>query len=113
MAIAHAVSAGVDFPYLLYQWASGEQIDRVKSYPTGSWMRHLNGDIRATAEAVRQRGIPGVPSPARAILDFCLSFLTPMKYDYVDWRDPLPVWTATKGFLSHHLQRLPGRRQSV
>jgi len=113
MAIAHAVSAGVDFPYLLYQWASGEQINRVKSYRTGGWMRHLQGDIRATAAAVRQRGRPGVPSPARAIRDFCLSFFTPMKYDYVDWRDPLPAWKATKGFLTHHLQRLPGRRLSV
>jgi predicted ATP-grasp superfamily ATP-dependent carboligase len=113
MAIAHAVSAGVDFPYLLYQWASGEQIDRVKSYRTGGWMRHLEGDIRATKAAVRQRGEPGVPSPARAILDFCLSFFTPMRYDYVDWMDPLSVWKATKGYLSQHLRWLPGRRRSV
>ena len=113
MAIAHAVSAGVDFPSLLYQWASGEQIDRVKSYRVGGWMRHLHGDIRATAAAVRQRGRPGVPSPARAILDFCLSFFIPMKYDYVDWRDPLPAWTATKGVLTHQLQRLLGRRFSA
>ncbi len=132
LAIAHAVSAGVDFPYLLYQWANGEQIDRVKNYRTGGWMRHLEGDIRATKAAVRQRVRPrGVPSPARAILDFCLSFFIPMRYDYVDWRDPLPAWKATKGFLNvdwrdplpawkatkgfltHHLQRLPGRRLSV
>ncbi len=113
MAIAHAVSAGVDFPSLLYQWASGEPIARVKSYRTGGWMRHLEGDIRATAAAVRQRGRPGVPSPARAIFDFCLSFFTPMKYDYVDWRDPRPAWMATKGFLTQRLQRLPGRHRSV
>jgi len=114
MAIAHAVSAGVDFPYLLYQWANGEQINRVKSYRTGGWMRHLQGDIRATKAALRQRGRPGgVPSPARAILDFCLSFFIPMKYDYVDWRDLRPAWTATKGLLTHYLQRLPGRRRSV
>jgi predicted ATP-grasp superfamily ATP-dependent carboligase len=113
MAIAHAVSAGVDFPSLLYQWANGEPIERVRSYRTGSWMRHLEGDIRATTAAVRQRGGPGVPSPARAIFDFCLSFFTPMKYDYVDWRDPLPAWMATKGFLTQRLQRVLGRRRSV
>ncbi len=112
MAIAHAVHAGVDFPFLLYQWAGGEQIERVKSYRTGGWMRHLNGDIRATAAAVRQRGRPGVPSPARAIFDFCLSFFIPMKYDYVDWRDLRPAWTATKGFFAHHLQRLLGSHLS-
>lgn len=113
MSIAHAVSAGVDFPYLLYQWANGEQINRVKNYRAGGWMRHLEGDIRATAAAVRERGRPGVPSPARAIFDFCLSFFIPMRYDYVDWRDPLPAWTATKGFLTSRLQRLLGRRRSV
>src|SRR5712691_4208993 len=113
MAIAHAVSAGVDFPYLLCRWASGEQIERVKSYPTGGWMRHLKGDISATAAAVRQRGRPGVPSPARAILDFCLTFFMPKRYDYIDWRDHLPAWTATKGFLTRYLQRLLGRRLSV
>ena len=112
LAIAHAVSVGVDFPYLLYQWANGEPIERVKSYRVGGWMRHLNGDIRATAAAVRQRGRPGVPSPARAILDFCLSFFIPMGYDYVDWRDPLPAWTATKGVFAHHWSRLLGKRLS-
>ncbi len=112
MAIAHAVHAGVDFPYLLYQWASGEQLERVKSYRTGGWMRHLEGDIRATAAAVRQRGRPGVPSPAAAILDFCLSFFIPMKYDYVDWRDLRPAWTATKGFIAYQWSRLLGRRLS-
>ncbi len=99
LAIAHAVSAGVDFPYLLYQWASGEPIERVKSYRVGGWMRHLEGDLRATTAAVRQRGRPGVSPPAKAILDFCLPFFVPMKYDYVDWRDLRPAWTATKGFL--------------
>jgi predicted ATP-grasp superfamily ATP-dependent carboligase len=113
LAIAHAVSAGVDFPYLLYQWASGEPIERVQSYRVGGWMRHLEGDLRATTAAVRQRGRPGVSSPARAVLDFCLSFLVPMKYDYVDWKDLRPAWTATKGFLAPYVQRLLGRRPSV
>lgn len=112
LAIAHAVHAGVDFPYLLYQWASGEQLERVKNYRIGGWMRHLEGDIRATVAAVRQRGRPGVPSPARAILDFCLTFFVPMKYDYVDWRDPLPAWKATKGFLAHQWSHLLRRRLS-
>src|SRR6266852_1489432 len=112
MAIAHAVSAGVDFPYLLYQWASGEQLERVKSYRTGGWMRYLSGDIKTTAAAVRQRGRPGVPSPAKAIFGFCLTFFIPMKYDYIDWKDLHPAWTATKGFFAHHWSRLLRRRPS-
>jgi predicted ATP-grasp superfamily ATP-dependent carboligase len=101
-----AVRAGVDFPYLLYQWASGERISRVESYRTGVWMRYLGGDILTTIQALHQRGRPGVDPPLRAILDFCLSFCTPAGYDYVEWRDPLPALVATAGFLHHHAGRL-------
>lgn len=95
--LEHPIQAGVDFPYLLYQWASGSQIDTVKSYRTGVWMRYLWGDIATTIAAFQQRGRPGVTSPARALCDFCLSCLIPVRYDYVDWRDLLPLWTAIVG----------------
>jgi len=93
-----AVRAGVDFPYLLYQWANGESIDVVRGYRSGLWMRHLGGDIDTTIASLVQRGRPGVSSPARAILDFCTSFFIPALYDYLDWEDPLPAWRATIGF---------------
>jgi predicted ATP-grasp superfamily ATP-dependent carboligase len=94
-----AVRSGVDFPFLLYQWASGERIERVSSYRTGGWMRYLEGDIVTTAQALAERGRPGVTTPVRTIFDFCSSFLTPVGYDYVDWKDPLPAWMATKDFV--------------
>jgi predicted ATP-grasp superfamily ATP-dependent carboligase len=94
-----AVRAGVDFPWMLYQWASGQPIDRVTSYRVGGWMRYLPGDVATTVRALRQRGRPGVPAPTRAILAFCASFLTPMAYDYIDWKDPLPAWTAASNFI--------------
>jgi len=94
-----AVRSGVDFPYLLYQWANGDKIDMVKRYRVGVWLRYLRGDITTTIAAVKQRGRPGVNPPARALLDFGLSFFVPMKYVYVDWKDPLPAWTATAGYI--------------
>ena len=106
MTIENAVHAGVDFPYLLYQWANGEQIDRVTSYRIGGWMRDLKGDLMTTLAAVRQRGRPGVTPPVRTILDFCISFFIPMGYPYVDRKDPLPAWTATVGFARFVLQRV-------
>ncbi len=99
LTIENAVYAGVDFPYLLYQWASGEQINVVKDYRVGGWMRDLEGDMRATAAALQQHGRPGVPSPARTIFDFCASFFMPMRYAYVDWKDPLPAFIATANFI--------------
>lgn len=93
-----AVRSGVDFPYLLYQWARGEKIEKVKGYRVGGWMRYLRGDIMTTIEAVKQRGRPGVAPPAQAILGFALSFLQPMRYDGLDWQDPVPAFKATLNF---------------
>ena len=53
-----AVRAGVDFPYLLYQWASGEPVNRVAAYRTGGWIRDLGGDITTTIAATRSTGSP-------------------------------------------------------
>lgn len=97
-SIEMAVRSGVDFPYFIYQWASGETIDEVKSYRTGGWMRNLGGDIATTAAAIQQRGRPGIASPLRSLLAFCGSFFVPMGYDYFDWRDPKPAWAATGDF---------------
>ncbi|MFL5628074.1 MAG: ATP-grasp domain-containing protein, partial [Ktedonobacteraceae bacterium] len=89
-----AVRAGVDFPFLLYQWANGDPIDHVKGYRVGGWMRYLEGDIMTTVKALVQRGRPGVSPPAQAIFDFLISFFKPMGYDYLDWKDPLPAYIA-------------------
>lgn len=104
-----AVRSGVDFPYLLYQWASGDKIDLVKSYRVGYQLRYLKGDIVHTATtlaAVRQSNKLERASPTKTILDFCISFFIPMAYDYVDWRDPLPLWSAMAGFVRELLRRI-------
>jgi predicted ATP-grasp superfamily ATP-dependent carboligase len=100
-----AVRAGVDFPYLLYQWASGDTIDCVPGYRVGGWMRHLGGDIETTAMSVLHGRRPDTPSPAHAIRDFCAAFFIPAHYDYVDWQDPLPMWTASLAMARRILRR--------
>ncbi len=104
-----AVRAGVDFPYLLYQWACGEQITPVKSYRVGTRLRFLKGEYTAALVAVKQRGRPGATPPLRALLDLCLGFFTPTGYDYLDWRDPLPALSATLGFVRSVLRRIMQR----
>jgi predicted ATP-grasp superfamily ATP-dependent carboligase len=94
-----AVRSGVDFPYLLYQWASGAPIDKVENYRVGIWMRYLTGDIMSTIGALQQSGRPGVTPPVQAIRDFWLSFLTPMHYDYLDWQDLVPAVRASSNFM--------------
>jgi hypothetical protein len=68
-------------------------------------MRYLGGDIATTIATVQQRGRSGVTPPSRAFLDFFFSFFVPMRYDYLDWKDPLPIWTATIGFPRNLLQQ--------
>jgi len=93
-----AVRSGVDFPRLLFQWASGRPIERIERYRTGCWMRYLRGDLMTTIIMLRERGRPGVAPPGRAILDFGLSFFKPMGYDGMDWRDPVPAVKAAADF---------------
>ncbi|MBV9020114.1 MAG: ATP-grasp domain-containing protein [Ktedonobacteraceae bacterium] len=101
-----AVRAGVDFPYLLYQWANGDRIERVQGYHVGSWMRYLEGDILTTVQTITQRGRPGVTPPAQAFLEFFTDFFTPTGYDYVDWQDLRPAWIAAAESIDRFWQRL-------
>ena len=101
-----AVRSGVDFPYLIYQWASGEPIDRVDSYRTGGWMRHLKADIMTTIATVSQRGRPGNTPAMPAVLDFFFSFVRPAAYDYFDWNDPLPALKAISNFTRSALKKI-------
>lgn len=93
-----AVRAGVDFPHLLYQWASGERIARVTDYRVGRWMRFLRGDFVTTMESLAQRGRPGVSPPLTALVDFTTAFFVPSGYDYFAWNDPAPGWAAARDF---------------
>ena len=65
-----AVRSGIDFPYLLYQWANGEQVAKIEGYRTGVRMRYLEGDLLTTLQAMAQHGRPGVTPPTRALLEF-------------------------------------------
>ncbi|HEX4996616.1 MAG TPA: ATP-grasp domain-containing protein [Terriglobia bacterium] len=101
-----AVRAGVDFPYLLYQWSNGERIDRVETYRTGGWMRYLQGDLQTTLECFAQRGRPGVSPPVKALFDFATAFFVPSGYDYLDWQDLRPGLTAAGDFGRSIMRRL-------
>jgi predicted ATP-grasp superfamily ATP-dependent carboligase len=105
-----AVRSGVDFPWLLHQWASGARIDKVEGHRTGNWMRYLRGDFMATIATLQEHGRPGVAPPAQAIFGFCVSFLQPMAYDYFDWRDPLPAFKASADFVRSWVGGAVGKR---
>ena len=65
-----------------------------------------------TIAALQQRGRPGVTPPVQAVLGFGLSFLWPMGYDYVDWKDPLPAVKATIDFMRSSVRAVMNRKLS-
>ncbi|HSX09010.1 MAG TPA: ATP-grasp domain-containing protein [Candidatus Saccharimonadales bacterium] len=93
-----AVESGVDYPFLIYQLGRGKAIKQTFHYKTGNWMRHLGGDIITSLEAIKNYGKPGISSPAKTIIDFFVSFFTPISYDYIDFGDPFPAFYAIIGF---------------
>jgi predicted ATP-grasp superfamily ATP-dependent carboligase len=104
-----ATRAGVDFPYLLYQWANGEPIDHVEGYLPGGWMRYLEGDILATVQSFINRGRPEVTPPVQALYEFLSAFFIPTGYDYVDWQDLAPASHAVYEFMDRVWYKL-GKR---
>ena len=101
-----AVRAGIDFPYLVYQWANEEHIDCTKGYRPGVKMCYLEGDLLTTLQTIAQRGRPGVTPPTRALAEFLATFFVPTSYDYFDWQDLHPTWTAVGETIDHVLYRI-------
>jgi predicted ATP-grasp superfamily ATP-dependent carboligase len=101
-----AVRAGVDFPLLLYQWASGESLSRMDTYRIGLRVRWLGGDIRYLKETFASQGRPDVVPVARALGSFAVDFLRPTAYDYLDMHDMRPAAQATWNSLLRPVRRV-------
>jgi hypothetical protein len=74
-SVALAISAGVNFPQLLYTWAMGGPLQEVSGYRTGRRLRWVEADLWNLAWAFRFPGQPDVPSPGRALMTFLSDFI--------------------------------------
>ena len=98
-SIELAVRAGVDFPYLLYQWAAGEPLAHHERYRVGVRMRWLGGDIFWLGDTLAHQSSPEATAASRAVALFVGDFFRRSGYDYVDVRDPAPALIAAKRFV--------------
>jgi cation diffusion facilitator CzcD-associated flavoprotein CzcO/predicted ATP-grasp superfamily ATP-dependent carboligase len=94
-----AVRAGVPFPRLLHDWASGEPLVEAHQYRTGLRMRWLGGDLLWLRDVFKQESGPDVPSRKRAVGAVARDFARPAGYDYLDRSDPRPALVAATGVL--------------
>jgi predicted ATP-grasp superfamily ATP-dependent carboligase len=90
-----ATRAGVDFPLMVWRWATGQPITIQSGYRTGVRMRFLPGDLEWLWENMKCRQRPDSVPPARATLVFAREFLRRQAYDYVDRRDVKPALLAS------------------
>jgi predicted ATP-grasp superfamily ATP-dependent carboligase len=91
--LENAMHSGVNFPLMVWQWATGQPIQPVRSYRTGVRTRWLAGDLRWVWDNVLKSGRPDTISPARSIWTFTWEFFRTRHYDHVDSRDMRPALT--------------------
>lgn len=88
-----AIDAGVDFPWLLYQLASGRELDQAKEYAIGVRCRWLLGDLARLSKVIRNgRESSCLPRPAkfRSLLEFLNFFGGAFRYEVNRWDDVKP-----------------------
>jgi predicted ATP-grasp superfamily ATP-dependent carboligase len=89
-----AIRAGVDFPVMVWQWATGQPITVQTGYRSGVRMRFLGGDVEWLWENIKRRGRPDSIPPVPAAMVFAREFLRRQAYDYVDRGDLRPAVVA-------------------
>jgi predicted ATP-grasp superfamily ATP-dependent carboligase len=89
--LENAMHSGVNFPLMIWQWATGQPIEPVRSYKAGVRTRWLPGDLRWVWDSMLTRGRPDTLSPARTLWTFTSEFFRTRHYDGVDPRDLRPA----------------------
>jgi predicted ATP-grasp superfamily ATP-dependent carboligase len=89
--LENAVHSGVDFPWMIWQWGTGQPITRVTSYQTGVRTRWLAGDMRWLWEGVMKSDRPDSVSAVSGLWTFTSEFFRTRHYDFVDRRDMRPA----------------------
>jgi predicted ATP-grasp superfamily ATP-dependent carboligase len=89
--IGNATVAGIDFPLMIWQWATGLPVQSVATYRSAIRMRWVRGDVRWLRENYGRAGRPDSVPRARALLIFGAEFARTRHFDFFDWRDPGPA----------------------
>ena len=89
--LENATQSGVDFPLIIWQSATGQPVQPVKTYRTGVRTRWLGGELRwLAANILRPSALGRVPT-TKALWQFTSEFARTRHYDYIDRRD---IWPA-------------------
>lgn len=94
--IENAVQAGIDFPLMVWRWATGLEVEPVSSYRCGVRTRWLHGDLRWLRKNWHRAGRPDGMPRARMIYTFIAEFARTYHYDYFDRHDLKPFFAELR-----------------
>lgn len=115
-SVGLAIASGVNFPDLVYAWATGEPLHEVTRYRTGRRLRWLGGDVWNLKCVFDSQGRPDIPPRGRAVATFLSDFiLRPSALDFVEVGDMMPAVVEMRETVFRHaigrVRRLaPGKR---
>lgn len=89
--LENAIKAGVDFPLLIWQLATGQPVSRIPGSRAGVRTRWLHGDLRWLRDNQRRAGRPDSVSRIRGFVTFAGEFTRTRHYDFFDPRDVGPA----------------------
>lgn len=85
-----AIDAGVDFPWLLYNVASGQPITPVEEYKLGVRLRWLLGDLDSLYLTIRDKDTP-FKTKLHAVGQFFTPHPFKTRHEVNRWSDPAPI----------------------
>jgi len=108
--IENAMRSGVDFPLMIWQWASGGVVDKSDGYVVGVRTRCLRSDMRWLRGNYGRVGRPDSVSRTQAFWSFGAEFFRTRYYDCFDRHDVGPGFAEIRLMMaSIYNPRSPGR----
>lgn len=89
--VDNSIRSGVNFPLLIWQWATGQPVARVPGYCPGLRSRWVHGDLRWLRDNFGRTGRPDSMPRGRGVWTFATEFIRTRHYDYFDLHDIRPA----------------------
>jgi len=104
-----AIDSGVDFPWLLYQLATGRDVESDDDYVTGVKSRWLWGDFKRLCKVLAGSELPPgqrFPRRMRSIFQFFDFFDSHTRCEETRWRDLKPFFLQLAKSANHWLSKI-------
>ncbi len=104
-SVALAISAGINFPKLMYDWKLDRPLEEQVTYQVGKRLRWLAGDIWNLKCSFENQGHPDVRPRLAAAATFVADFLRPTDVDGLELGDIRPALAEMNRIVFRHSVR--------